>query len=157
MSSLNRVISAATRNAGTGNNLAIAAGQVIARRMALGVAAALDPLRADHAEFGRMMPEKLEAFSAAGAILLEQSSQAGLELTRLASDEVMTTAKATLAIATCINPLAMVEAQTQFALSWLTRVESTFFAMGMMALGAQEAAMVPIRETVSANTERLSG
>jgi len=155
MSTFNGIMTAATRNAGTSNDIALAAGQVIAKRVALGVAAAFDPLGADHAEFGRMMPEKMEAFSAAGRIMLEQSNEAGWELTRLASDEVMTTARATLAIAACANPVAMAEAQGQFALAWLNRATSNFFAMGILALGVHQAAMAPIQETVAANTERL--
>jgi hypothetical protein len=156
MSSFNGVMTAATRTASSGNELAIAAGQIIAKRVALGVAAAFDPLQADHAEFGRMMPEKMEAFSAASMIMLEQSNQAGWEITRLASDEVMTTARATLSLATCANPVAMAEAQGQFALAWFNRAASNFFAIGLMALGVQQAAMVPIQQTIAANTERLA-
>jgi hypothetical protein len=155
MTTLNGVIDAATDNATSGNDLAIAAGQIIARRVALGVAAAFDPTQADHAEFGRMMPEKLEAFSAAGVIMLEQSSQASLEITRFASDEIMTTAQATLAIAACSNPVAMAEAQGQFAIDWFNRAASNLFAVGLLALGVQKAAMVPIRRTLAANAERL--
>jgi O-methyltransferase involved in polyketide biosynthesis len=157
MSSLNGVMTAATRNASSGNDLALAAGQIIAKRVALGVAAAFDPLQADHAEFGRMMPEKLEAFSAAGRIMLEQTNQAGWEITRLASDEVMTTARATLSIATCANPMAMAAAQSQFAMAWLGRAATNFFAVGMLALNVQQAAMAPIQQTIAANTERLVG
>jgi hypothetical protein len=157
MTTLNGVIDAATRNAGTSNDLAMASGQIVAKRMALGVAAAFNPMQADHAEFGRMMPEKMEAFSAAGAIMLEQSNQAGWALTRLASDEVMTTARATIAMAGCASPVAMAEAQGQYALDWFNRAATNFFAMGMLALGVQQAAMVPIQETVAANAERLGG
>ena len=71
--------------------------------------------------FGRMVPEKMEAFSAASMIMLEQSNQAGWEMTRIASDEVMTTARATLSIASCTSPVAMAEAQSRFALDWFTR------------------------------------
>ena len=155
MTTLNGVMDAASRNAGTSNDLAMAAGQIVAKRMALGVAAALNPLQADHAEFSRMVPEKMEAFSAAGAIMLEQSNQAGWALTRLASDEVMTTARASIAMAGCGSPVAMAEAQSQFALDWINRATTNFFAMGMLALGVQQAAMVPIQQTITANTERL--
>jgi hypothetical protein len=155
MTTLKGVLNAAARNAGASNEIAIAAGQIIARRVALGMAAAFDPVGADHAEFGRMMPEKMEAFSAASRIMLERSNQAGFEITRLASDEVMTTARATLAIAGCANPVEMAEAQSQFALAWFNRAASNFFAVGMLALGVQQAAMVPIQQTVAANTERL--
>src|ERR1700709_1819665 len=128
MTTLNGVLDAAARNADTGNDLAVAAGQIIAKRIALGMAAALDPMGADHAEFGRMVPEKMEAFSAAGRIMLEHSNQAGWELTRLASDEVMTTARATMEIAGCMTPAAVAEAQSQFALAWLNRATTTFFS-----------------------------
>ncbi len=156
MTTLNGVLDAATRSAGSGSDLAVAAGQIIARRVALGLTAAFDPLGADHTELGRMMPEKVEAFSAAGMIMLEQTNQAGWEMTRLASDEVMTGALATFAMATCATPMAMAEAQGQYALNWLNRAASNFFALGMLAFGAHEAAMAPIRTTVAANTARLA-
>jgi len=149
------IIEAAARNFGRSNDLALAAGQIVAKRVALGVAAAVDPWRADHDEFHRMMPEKLEAFSAAGMIMLERSSQAGFTMTRLASDEVMTTASATMAMAGCADPLALAEAQGQFALAWFDRAASLMFAMGMLTLHAQDAAMEPIRDAVAANTARL--
>ena len=155
MTTLNGVLDAAARNADAGNDIAVAAGQIIAKRIALGMAAALDPMAADHAEFGRMMPEKMEAFSAAGRIMLEQSNQVGWELSRLASDEVMTTARATLAMAVCADPVTMAEAQGQFALAWFNRAATNFFAMGILALGVQQAAMMPIQQTVAANAERL--
>ena len=156
MATLSGVLDAATRNVGAGNDIAVAAGQIIARRVALGMAAAFDPLGADHAEFGRMMPEKMEAFSAAGMIMLEQSNRAGWEITRLASDEVMTTARATVSMAACADPMAIAQAQGQFALDWFNRAATNFFAIGLLALGVQQAAMVPIQQTLAANTERLA-
>jgi hypothetical protein len=156
MSSLNGMMTAATRNASSSSALAVAAGHVIAKRVALGMAAALDPLQADHAEFGRIVPEKMEAFSAAGMVALEQSNRAGWEITRLASDEVMTTARATFSLASCANPMAVAEAQSQFAAAWFDRAASNFFAMGLLALGVQQATMVPIQRTIAANTQRLA-
>ena len=94
----------ATRNASTGGDLAITASQIVAKRVALGIAAAMDPLRADHAEFERMVPEKVEAFSVAGMIMLEQSGQANRQMTRLASDAAMATARATIAMTGCSSP-----------------------------------------------------
>jgi hypothetical protein len=152
---INHVIAAATENAGRGNQLAMAAGQIVAKRVALGMAAATDPMRADHAEFNRMVPEKLEAFSAAGMILLERSSEVGFEMTRLASDEVMTTANATLDMATCTDPFALAEVQSKFAMAWFDRATTNIVAMSMLALRAHDAAMEPIRDAVAANTDRL--
>jgi hypothetical protein len=157
MTTFNGVVNAAARNAGSGNDLAMAAGQIIARRVALGMAAAFDPMGADHTEFGRMMPEKVEAFSAVGRIMFEQSNEAGWKITCLASEEVMQTAHASIAMAGCASPVAMAGVQGQFALEWLKRAAANFFAVGMLALGAQQAAMVPIQLTVAANTRRLGG
>jgi hypothetical protein len=156
MTTLNGVLHAATRSANSNNDLAIAAGEVIAKRVALGVAAAFDPMQADHAEFGRMVPEKMEAFSAASMIMLEHSSQAGLTMTRLASDEVMKTAQASLSIADWMNPIAMVTSPGLMALDWFNRAAANFFTMGLLALGAHEAALVPIQQTIASNAARLS-
>lgn len=152
---IGHVMQAAVRSIDRSSTLALAAGQVVARRVALGCAAAFDPWRADHAEFHRMVPEKMEAFSTAGMIMLEQSSHAGFTMTRLASDEVLTTASATMAMAGCADPLALAEAQGQFALAWFDRMASTMVAMGMLALHAHDAAMEPIHDAVAANTARL--
>jgi hypothetical protein len=152
---MNDMLALAARNAGHSNDLAVAAGQVIAKRVALGMAAAVNPMAADHAEFARMVPEKVEAFSAAGMAMFAQSEEARSTITRLASDEVMTTARATIEMATCVSPAAMLEAQGRFAQAWFDRATSNFMAMGMMMLGAQAAAMAPLKLAVAANTERL--
>jgi hypothetical protein len=50
----------------------------------------------------------------------------------------------------------MAVAQGAFARGWLARAASNFFAVGLLALGAQQAAMAPIQQTVAANTKRLA-
>jgi len=52
------------------NELAAAANTVIGERVALMAEAARNPLAADYAEFGRMLPEKVTAIHQAGAALL---------------------------------------------------------------------------------------
>jgi hypothetical protein len=145
----------AARNACRGGELVIATSQVMAKRVAIGMAAALDPLRADHMELARIVPEKVEAFLTAGMIILQQSHQANRQMTRLASDEVVTTARATIAMVGCSNPAGLAAAQSRFALAWFDRATSTIIAMGLLALSAQDAAMAPLRQTVAANAERL--
>jgi hypothetical protein len=149
------VFAAARRNAGQTGELAVTAGQVIARRVALGVAAAFDPLAADHVEFARMVPEKMEAFSAAGAIMLEQSHAANLTLTRSASEAVASTARATMRMADSLTPAAFAQAQASFALAWMQGTVAHCLALGMLAVTAQAAAMAPIRATVASNMARL--
>ncbi len=68
-----------------------------------------------------MVPEKVEAFSAAGMVMLNQSGEASRQMMRLASEEVMTTACATLEMTGCSSPAAWAEAQSRLARAWLSR------------------------------------
>jgi hypothetical protein len=155
MTSFDNVVDAARQNAKSGSDLASAAGQIIAKRVALGVAAIIDPMRADHAEFGRMVPEKIEAFSAAGIILMQQAGQACEHFTRFASDAVGRATRAKLAIAGSANPVEIAEKQGHFAAGWFGMAASNFMTMGLLALNAQKAVMLPIQQTIAANAERL--
>jgi O-methyltransferase involved in polyketide biosynthesis len=153
--SIGGLLAAATRTAGLGSDIAIATGQVIAKRMALGLEAARNPRSADREEFGRMVPEKVEAFSAASTIMLEQSGRAGRQVAQFASTEMAATTRAAMAMTECASPMAFAQAQGEFVRSWFERASSSFVAMGVMALSMQDAAMAPIRATVVANAERL--
>ncbi len=150
------VIAAARSSAGRSNDLTVAAGQVVAKRVALGLAGALSPLGSDHAEFARMVPEKVEAFSAANEIMLRHSGQIACEMTRLATQEVLATARATIAMAGCANPAALATAQGMFMLAWFNRATTNLLAIGMLSIGAQDAAMGPIQQQVAANVQRLA-
>jgi O-methyltransferase involved in polyketide biosynthesis len=101
------------------------------------------------------VPEKVEAFSSAGMVMLKQSGHAGRQMLRHASDEVMTTARAAIEMTACSNPAALMEAQGRFARAWFGRAASRWVAMGLGAIEAQSAAMALIRQTVVANAERL--
>ena len=146
---------AVTRNADSGEAVATASRKVIEKRVALGMAAALNPLRADHDEFAQIIPEKVEAFTSAGAIMLEHSSHASHQLARLASDEMATASRAVASLLHCSSPAALAEAQAKMAFAWFERAASSFLGMGMLALDAHDAALAPIRQTVVANAERL--
>jgi hypothetical protein len=150
------MLALATRTADTGSDLVVGAGQIIAKRVALGLAAAVNPMAADHAEFARIVPEKLAAFSAAGIAVFEQSELFRNQIARFASDEVMTTARATIEMATCFTPKGMLEAQGRFAQAWWGRAASNLTALAMMVLSAQAAALRPLQLAVAANKERLA-
>jgi O-methyltransferase involved in polyketide biosynthesis len=157
-SSVNAVggfLAAAAQNARCGGDIAIATTQVVGKRVALCVAATINPLWADRAEFSRMIPEKVEAFSTAGMVILKQSSQASRQMMRFASDEVATTVCATIEMSGCLSPVALAGAQSRFARAWFARATSSWIAMGIRAFEAQSAAMAPIRQAVIANAERL--
>ena len=149
------VLAMAMQNASGGNDLAKAMTKIITKRVALGLAAVLDPVHADHVEFARMVPEKIEAFSAAGMVMLNQSGEAGRQMMRLASHEVIATACATIEMTGCSSPLAWAEAQSRFAHAWISRATSSLNTMGVLMFAAHTAAMAPIHQTVVANAERL--
>jgi hypothetical protein len=150
-------LAAAAVNARCGGEIAVATGEVIAKRVALGMAATLNPMQADLAEFSRMVPEKLEAFSAAGMVMLTQSGQANRHMLRSASEEVMATAHATLQLTGCATPTALAEAHGSLVRAWFTRAMMHWIALGVRTCEAQSAAMAPIRQTVVANAQRLRG
>src|SRR3954469_4985568 len=65
-----RAMTSATQSAASltrAGELAVAAATVIGRRSWLGLEGAADPVNADYAELARLGPEKVEAFSLAGA------------------------------------------------------------------------------------------
>jgi len=153
--SISGFFAAVTRNTGRGNDVATATRHVIGKRVALGMAAAMNPIGADHAEFAQIIPEKVEAFTSSSAILLERSNQASRTMSRLVSDEMATASRAVTTLIGCSNPAALVEAQCNIARAWFERAASSFLGFGMLALNAHDAALAPIRHTVVANSERL--
>ena len=101
------IVAMAMQNASRGNDITAATMTIIAKRLALGLAAAADPLHADHVEFARVVPEKLQTFSAVGMVMLSESGKASRQMLKFASEEVVTTACATLAMTGCFGPAAL--------------------------------------------------
>jgi O-methyltransferase involved in polyketide biosynthesis len=156
-SSLDGVSALAIHNMTCGDDIARASHHVITKRVRLGLQAALRPHRADHAEFARIIPEKVEAFSAAGKVMMQKSGEANRQIIEDVSLEVMTAAKAAAAMSRCSNPADLAMAQGKFAYGWMGRATSRFIAMSAFAMSAQAAALAPIRQTVVENSERLAG
>jgi hypothetical protein len=146
---------AATNGRKTGE-LAVAAGRVVAKRVSLGAAAAIDPLNADHAEFARMVPEKTIAFSQAGMTSLRYSGEVAQRVASYAASEMAAMAAAAVAIAGCRTSAGIVAAQSRFSTAWFTRALSQSIALGSLAMRSQGAAMAPIHRTATANARRLS-
>jgi O-methyltransferase involved in polyketide biosynthesis len=154
--SIGGVFAAATLSASRSGNLARASSQVVAKRVALGAVGALNPADADHAEFARMVPEKIDAFAAVGAVLRQQTDHVARALTRLASDEMQAAVQATMSLAGCTTPAALAAAQHALMVGWFTRAAANAATMGMLTLQAQEAAMAPLHAQVAVNVDRLS-
>src|SRR5205085_832577 len=93
-----------------GNELAVASGRVIARRLALGAASLADPMTADHGELFRMVPEKVTALSAVSVILQQRSQALVAATTRFAGNEMAIAFKAAGDLALCRTPAELAAA-----------------------------------------------
>ena len=149
----------ATRVAGTNarksSELAVAASQVIAKRVALAAAAVIDPLNADHVEFAKIIPEKTMAFSKAGMTWFQGSGEAAERMASFAATELAITAKAAVAIASCRTSAGIIAVQSRFATAWFSRVLAQSIVLGSLAMRSQGAAMAPIYRAATANARRL--
>ncbi len=153
----NDALQAAGLNSVTSGEMMLAAGEVIGKRVALGTVAVMNPAIADHAEFALMIPEKTEAFAAAGTILTDRSWRAARYVARSASTEVSIAAATCAALATCADPASLLSAQMEYAAGWFSRTLTVSLRLGAMALQAQGAAMAPVHEVATANARRLRG
>lgn len=144
-------------NHGTAGELALVSGEVVAKRLALGAAAMVDPLNADHAEFARMAPEKAQAFTEAGAAVLQRTGEVAQQMADYALAEISIAMRSTMGMAACRTPVALASAQGKFLRGWISRSLSQAAAMGSIAVSYQAAAMAPVHKTATANARRLKG
>ncbi|MGO4409228.1 MULTISPECIES: phasin family protein [unclassified Brevundimonas] len=148
-------IDQAARTARAGQETAQASAEVIARRMTIMGEAMANPLRADHAELGRMGTEKVEALTAsAGAVaagaldLAEQGgriagregAEASAHLTRLASADSLAGAAAL---------------QAAWGMGVWSRAVADGWSLGAALLKTQAEALSPIHAAAVANAARL--
>lgn len=153
--SIGHALQRAGSNAVKSGEIGVAALQVIAKRMNLGVAATIDPTNADHAEFGRMLPEKAEAFSQAGLNWVRSSGEIGTHINRVLEVEMVTLAKAMVAMSGCTTTAGVMAIQSRLVADWMTRAFSHSLTLGVLAMKSQSAAMAPIHRTVTGNVRRL--
>ncbi len=135
--------------------LGVAAGAVVAQRLALGVAALGNPAEADLVEFGRMVPEKVEAFSAAGSIMVARSAAIGQQVVRYALNEARYASQAAADMAASRTPVEFFGAQSRFMLGAAERMASLSVRLGSMGLAIGGAVLTPVHRTASENSKRL--
>jgi len=138
-----------------GSELAVASGRVIAERAALGVAAFIDPANADHAEFARMAPEKMTAFSAAAAVLQRRAGAFVGQMARFAGDEATIALRVTGELARCRSHADLLVLNNRVAVAWLGRAFAHSVTLGALAVGASGAAMAPVHRAATGNARRL--
>jgi predicted RNA-binding Zn ribbon-like protein len=151
------VLSSLGRHHSRAGALALAAAEVLVRRMHLGGAAMVFPAGADHAEFARMVPEKARAFADAGAALLEQAVLIGRELTDLALQEAARGAAVAAEVLASPTPMGLLATQADAAHAWFGQWVVGAGAMVRLTLEAHAAVMAPIHQAAAANVERLRG
>jgi hypothetical protein len=148
-------LSTASHNSSQTTELTLAAAEVVFRRMTLGGVAMVNPAAADHAEFARMVPEKTQAFSDAGSILISRSERIRQEMGQLVTNEMELAAQAATAILTAPSPASMIQVHTSASMSWARRLARLPQMMALLTLEAQTAAMAPIHRAATDNVKRL--
>jgi hypothetical protein len=133
------------------HELAVASGTVIGHRMALGVAAMIDPGGADHGEFTRMGTEKVAAFGAAGWTLAAEWQVMQQELAKAAANEFGAVTQTALALPLSLSPFSV---QFGYLLDCFGRATTT--AVTLTALAAGTRVLDPIHHRATANVRRLS-
>jgi hypothetical protein len=120
-----------------------AAGAVIATRLRVLAEAQQDPRKADRAELGRMVPEKIKAFSDAGAAVIDEfwSLQRDVGSYMVYVGRAMMTGRPPL-------PGEMLE------LAERSSIHGTRLATA--AIGAAGVALAPIHKKATANARRLA-
>jgi hypothetical protein len=152
---LGRTLAAGGTTGIKGATLALAAGHVIAKRTALGMAALSDPAGADHAEFGCILPEKAKAFSASAMGLVQRSVEISRQIAQFSVTESMLVGRAAAALAQCRTPAAAVAVQTRFATDWYFRSLSHAVAVGALTMRACGDIITPLHQAAMGNARRL--
>ncbi len=148
-------LTVAGRSAVAAGALATASSQVVAARVALGMTGAADPMKADYAELARILPEKAQAASAAGMILMMRSGRVAQQVAAFATAEMTAAASAAVTMAACRSPAALAAAQASYVQGWMGRLMKHSFALGMIGMRGQHATMAPYRQAAAANARRL--
>lgn len=152
---MNSMARSVGRSAVAATELSAAAGKVIARRVALGVSAMADPLGADHAEFGRMVPEKVDALTAASAAIARVSLATLGENARRSAGDITLASRAMMDFALSRSPAGLMAAQNRLAESWLRQGYAQSMALWATGLRFHEAALAPFHRAATRNARRL--
>jgi hypothetical protein len=153
---LQRTASATRRAVLKGAALTQATGHVMAKRTALGLSAMANPAQADHAEFMRIVPEKMAAFNAAAIALMRCSGEMAQQAARFATSEIADATAAAADLARCRTPAAAVAVQGRFATAWLFRALSQSIAVGAIAMRSYGDVMAPVHRVAVRNSRRLA-
>ena len=148
----------ALRSAGTairaGQAMNAAAG-VIAARTEMAALDPANPSAATQVEMGRMVSEKVEAFSKAGAATAEGAAEIARQTSRYAADEADKAGKGLEKLARCKTPAEVAQVQTRLATDFFSRSLSFGMAMNALMVRTGENALRPVHRAVTRNHKRL--
>ncbi len=147
----------AQRNLRIGQELTVVSGEVIARRLAMGVSGVLDPANANHAELARLIPEKAAAGIASALAILARSGQLAERMTKFVADEMLLATRDFVSLASCRTPAAFVAAHHGLTLSRVARMMSHAGDIGALAGQSQTDTITPFHRAATANASRLAG
>jgi hypothetical protein len=136
--------------------MAQAAGTVIAERNALGLRALTSPFEAT-AELSRLVPEKLQALSAASTAVSGHTAEIGQRMIRMATDEFSIAMRTASQLWLCRTPTDYLTAQNHAVMDWFGRAFSHSMSLGTMITRSQAAALRPVHRAATDNARRLSG
>jgi hypothetical protein len=129
--------------------LGVVSGQVIARRMALAASG-------DHAEAGRMLPEKLGAATLSALVVLQHATRMNLRMAGFAAAEAVRIARTAQTMAGATTSAAVFGAQFDFLQAWLPRWQAQSLQIGTALIQSAGAALVPVQRVAAGNARRLA-
>ncbi|WP_313003418.1 phasin family protein [Brevundimonas sp.] len=148
-------IDRAARTVRAGQETAEASAKVVARRLTIMGEALANPLRADHAELGRMGTEKVEALTASAGAVASGAMDLADQGRRIA-DREGAEASALMSRLSKADSLAGAAAlQAAWGMGLWSRALSDSWTMGEAVLKMQAKALSPIHAAAVANAKRL--
>jgi len=148
-------IARAARTARAGQETAEASAQVIARRLAIMGEALADPLRADHAELGRMGTEKVEALTASAGAVASGALDLADQGRRIADREGLEASAHLERLAKADSLAGAAALQAAWGVGLWSRALSDSWDLGNTMLKLQAQALSPIHAAAVANARRL--
>lgn len=148
-------IDRAARTVRAGQETAEASAQVIARRLTIMGEAMANPLRADHAELGRMGPEKVEALTASAGAVASGAMDLADQGRRIANREGAEASAHMARLSKTDNLAGAAALQAAWGMGVWSRALSDSWNMGEAVLKMQAKALSPIHAAAVANARRL--
>lgn len=153
---IRRSVTTAAKTSMKSAALATAAGQVVARRAALSMAALKDPIRTDHRELSRIIPEKINALNSAALGIALQTGELARRIVRHSGTEAVIFSRSMGALARCRTPASVAALQGELATAWFFRSMSHAIALNELCMRTWGGIVAPMHQVVMSNARRLS-